>query len=119
MACINPNGNVNLNQNGDDGNARRIVDYNHVVNVVNTMQPAVSSLKETVSTLTVNEKRLYLYFQLLTWINMFHGMAKFYLRTETDAIIAHNRNVNIVNLEHNIDKLKDDLLAMIECIRLP
>ena len=109
----------------DDNQARRdelrglINDYDYIVNVVNTTQPSISSLKDTVTTLPVNEKKLYLYFQLLTWVNMLHALTKLHLRTQTDRIKALDRNTNIVDLEPKLDRLKDDFICMIEAIRLP
>jgi hypothetical protein len=96
-----------------------VSDYDYIVNLVNTTQPSISSLKETVTSLQPNEKKLYLYFQLLTWVNMLHAVAKLHLRTQTDRIRSLDRNTNIVDLEPKLDKLKDDFICMIEAIRLP
>lgn len=94
-------------------------DYGYYVNMVNTAQPMIASLKEATNTLPVNEKRLYLYFQLMTWINLLHGMCKLALRTHIDQITALDRNANLVDLEPKLDQIKDDLMVMIEALRSP
>lgn len=93
-------------------------DYDYTVNMVNTTQPSISSIKETLVALPPNEKKLYLYFQSLTWINILHGIIKLHLRTQTNRIKTLDRNANIVDLEPKLDKIKEDLLSMIESIRL-
>ena len=102
----------------DHANQANIKDYNYIANLVGTLQPSVSSIKETVGTLTPNEKKLYLYFQMLTMINMLHGVTKLSVREAVNQIKERDRNAVVVDIEPQIDRIKDDLLSMIECIRL-